>query len=399
MTEFIPGLTLCGDFYWEAVRPILDDTFPGLAHSAALIGSGSEVLGFDDEMSTDHHWGPRVQLFVSEAEHLLAADAIHTALAERLPYTFRGYSTNFSEPDPNDNGVQHLTVLQSGSVNHRVSVNTIRGFVQNYLGFDISGPLQAADWLTFPQQKLRTLTGGAVYHDAVGLPPHPTPPQIEEGTVTAPPPNWGRQGRGEKAFGLETLRARFAWYPRDVWLYLLAAGWARIGQEEHLMGRAGLVGDELGSALMGSRLVRDVMRLVFLMEQQYAPYPKWFGTAFARLDCAGEFTTHLLAAQTATTWQARMAHLVPAYEALARMHNRLGLTDPLPETVRDFFGRPFQVIALHGFADALLARIRDPDVQPIAARQPIGSVDLFSDNTDLLEGTNWRPVLRQLWGS
>ncbi len=363
-TEFIPGLTLCGDFYREAVRPILDDAFPCLAHSAGLIGSGSEVLGFDDEMSTDHHWGPRVQLFVSEADHPQVADAIHTTLAERLPYTFRGYSTNFSEPDLNDNGVQHLTVLQSGPVNHRVSVSTIRGFVQDYLGYDICTPLTAADWLTFPQQKLRTLTAGAVYHDGVGL---------------------------------EDMRARFAWYPQDVWLYLLAAGWARIGQEEHLMGRAGLVGDELGSALMGSRLVRDVMRLAFLMERQYAPYPKWFGTAFSKLDCAAELTPHLLAAQTAPTWQERESHLVPAYESLAQMHNRLGLIESMSERVRDFFGRPFRVIALNGFCDALLARITDPEVRRFASRQPIGSIDLFSDNTDLLEGTNWRPALLKLW--
>lgn len=364
MPPFIPGLTLCGDFYREAVRPLLDDAFPGLPHSAALIGSGSEVLGFDDAMSTDHHWGPRVQLFVSPEDHPRLAEPIREALAERLPYTFRDYSTNFSEPDPNDNGVQHLDIVESGPVNHRVSVNTLRGFVLDYLGYDIDQPLNAADWLTFPQQKLRTLTGGAVYHDGIGL---------------------------------EAVRARFAWYPRDVWLYLLAAGWARIGQEEHLMGRAGYVGDELGSALMGSRLARDVMRLAFLMERQYAPYPKWFGTAFARLENAAELTPHLLAAQTAPTWQERIGHLVPAYEAIARMHNRLGLTEPMPEQARDFFGRPFKVIALHGFADALLARIRDPEVAAIAARRPIGSVDLFSDSTDLLEGTNWRPVLRQLY--
>lgn len=366
LSEFIPGLTLCGDFYREAVRPILDDAFPGLPHTAALIGSGSEVLGFDDEMSTDHHWGPRVQLFVSPEDQPRVADAIHTALANRLPYTFRGYSTNFSEPDPDDNGVQHLDILESGPVNHRVSVTTIRGFVQDYLGYDIDQPLTAADWLTFPQQKLRTLTGGAVYHDGVGL---------------------------------AEMRARFAWYPSDVWLYVLAAGWARIGQEEHLMGRAGYVGDELGSALMGSRLVRDVMRLALLMERQYAPYPKWFGTAFARLDCAAELTPHLLAAQTAATWQERMGHLVPAYEAVARMQNRLGLTEAMPESVRDFFGRPFKVIALHGFADGLLAQIRHPEVQAIASRRPIGSVDLFSDSTDLLEGTDWRPVLRQLFAA
>ena len=148
---------------------------------------------------------------------------------------------------------------------------------------------------------------------------------------------------------------------------------------------------------MGSRLVRDVMRLAFAMERQYAPYPKWFGTAFSRLACAAELTPHLLAAQTASTWQERQSHLIPAYECLARMHNRLGLTDSLPETTISFFGRPFQVIALHGFADALLARISDPDVRAIAERRPIGSIDLISDNTDLLEGTNWRPTLRQLW--
>ena len=291
---FVPGLTLCAAFYTEAVRPILDEHFPGLAYSAGLMGSGSEVLGFDDAMSTDHDWGPRVQLFVPEEALPGVAEAIHTALAQGLPYTFRGYPTHFSPPNPADNGTQLLQAIESGPVNHRVTVSTVRGFVQAYLGFDLATPLEPADWLTFPQQKLRALTGGAVYHDAVGL---------------------------------ETMQARFTWYPQDVWLYLLASGWARIGQEEHLMGRAGLAGDELGSGLIGSRLVRDVMRLAFLMERQYAPYPKWFGTAFARLTCGPELLPHLMAAQTAATWQDRQAHLVPAYAILAHMHNRLGLTD------------------------------------------------------------------------
>ena len=84
-TPFIPGLVLCGAFYAEGVRPILDDAFPGLAHSAALIGDGSEVLGFDDAMSTDHHWGPRVQLFVGESDYPQVAEAIHATLAQGLP--------------------------------------------------------------------------------------------------------------------------------------------------------------------------------------------------------------------------------------------------------------------------------------------------------------------------
>jgi hypothetical protein len=362
--SFIQGLQLSKYFYWEAVRPILDAEVPGLPHAAALLGSGSEVLGFDDIMSSDHHWGPRVMIFLTEADHRSHADAIGEMLRHRLPYEFRGYPTSFSEPDPNDNGVQRLQPVQSGPVNHRVDVLTIRSFVQDYLNFDIGQLLEPADWLTYPQQKLRTITAGMVYHDEIGL---------------------------------EDVRARFGWYPHDLWLYLLAAGWARIGQEEHLMGRAGLVGDELGSALMGSRLVRDVMRLAFLMERQYAPYPKWFGTAFKGLACAETLADPLFKAQTAPTWQEREAHLVDAYEIIARMHNGLGITDPLPEKARQFFGRPFRVMALHGFSDALIAQIQDPGVREIAQRRPIGSVDLFSDSTDLLEDQHLRPWLRTLY--
>ena len=60
--EFIPGLELSRRFYWEVVRPLLDAEFTGLPHAAALIGSGSEVLGYDDAQSTDHHWRTPVAL-------------------------------------------------------------------------------------------------------------------------------------------------------------------------------------------------------------------------------------------------------------------------------------------------------------------------------------------------
>jgi Domain of unknown function (DUF4037) len=41
-------------------------------------------------------------------------------------------------------------------------------------------------------------------------------------------------------------------------------------------------------ALIGARLVHDIMNLCFLLEKQYAPYPKWFGTAFQQLHSAKE---------------------------------------------------------------------------------------------------------------
>jgi hypothetical protein len=360
----LPGLQLSERFYWEAVRPLMDSHFPALPHAAALIGSGSEILGFDDAMSTDHHFGPRVMLFLRPEDHARTADALWTLLADRLPYTFYGYPTNFSAPDPHDNGVQHLQVVEHGPVNHRAEIFTVRDFLTNYLGIEPDAPLTPADWLILPQQKLRTTVGGALYHDAIGL---------------------------------EAARQRLGWYPHDLWLYLLAAGWARIGQEEHLMGRAGLVGDEVGSALIGARLVRDVMRLGFLMERVYAPYPKWFGTAFRHLACGPALLPVLEEALHARTWQARETQLVSAYEALAQLHNALGVTKPLPEQARLFFGRPFRVMALHGFADELLRSITDPAVQALAQHPPIGAIDQISDNTDLLENLVWQPALRQLY--
>jgi hypothetical protein len=361
---FIPGRELAGLFYTEAVRPILDTAFPDLPHAAALLGTGSEVLGFDTLMSTDHSWGPRVTLYLSPDDHDRYAAAIDDALRRRLPHSFRGYTTNFSEPDANDHGVQLMRPTADGPVNHAVEIVTARRFFIDYLRFDIERPLEPADWLTFAEQKLATLRAGGIYHDDLGL---------------------------------SALRDQFDYYPHDVWLYLLAAGWTRIGQEEHLMGRAGYVGDEIGSALIGSRLVRDLMRLCFLMERQYAPYPKWFGTAFARLRCAPPLMPLLRAAQLAETWQAREAALAPAYEQVAALHNALGLTPPLPAETTSFFGRPFRVIMGDRFARALAAAITDPAVAAIAARKRIGSIDQFSDSTDLVADPIWRPLLRHLY--
>jgi uncharacterized protein DUF4037 len=364
MKNFIPGIELAGKFYQEAVKPILDSDFPGVPYSAALIGSGSEVLGFDTEMSTDHHWGPRTMLFLREPDHERYANAITESLGQKLPVSFCGYSTNYSKPDPHDNNVQHLQEIENGPVNHRVEIHTMRGFLLDYLGFDLDEALESPDWLTLPEQKLRTIVAGAVYHDEIGL---------------------------------QAVRDRFKYYPRDIWLYLMASGWSRIGQEEHLMGRAGLAGDEIGSAIISSRLVRDLMRLCFLMERQYAPYPKWFGTAFARLICANALSPSLRRAQGAGTWAEREQGLTEAYQLVAAMHNALEITQPLPTTVRDFFGRPFKVIALQGFAEALCSRITDPKVQRIANRGLIGGIDMISDNTDILSAPRWRPIMRGLF--
>ncbi len=163
------------------------------------------------------------------------------------------------------------------------------------------------------------------------------------------------------------------------------------------MGRAGEVGDEVGSALIGSRLVRDMMMLCFLMARRYAPYPKWFGTHFARLPIAATLIPILRQAQTASCWQEREKPLCRAYEILAEQHNALGLTEAIPAKASQFHGRPFQIIWGDRFADALISRITDPAVQAIAKRTRIGGIDQFSDSTDLLCNAIHSQVLEGLY--
>lgn len=347
MPAFVPGLELSRIYYEEAVGPLLAARFPDLPYAAALLGSGSEVLGFDTPVSTDHHWGPRLFLFLPEGEYERRREAITALLAEWLPYEIRGFSTNFGPPDAI--GVQLRRPIDAGPVNHWVRPTTVRRFVMGALGVDPHGTLAPRDWLTFPEQRLLELTAGAVYHD----------------------------GPGE----LTAVRRRFAYYPRDVWLYRLAAQWKRISQEEAFMGRCGDSGDDLGSRLVAARLVRDLMRLAFLLERAYAPYSKWFGTAFARLRCAAELGPYCARALAAETWREREGYLSDAYRVVARLHNALGVTSPLAEEVAPYYDRPYLTLRADRFAAALREAIADEEIRRIAG--DCGAVDQFVDCTDV----------------
>jgi hypothetical protein len=354
---FLPGLELNRLFYWEAIRPILAERFPDLIYSAGLLGYGSDVLGYDTVVSTDHEWGPRALLFLTEDDHITLAPAIDEAMQRDLPATFRGYSTSFSAHDAS--GVRHMTPGAAGQIAHHVELHTIRSFLQRELGIEPERT-PACDWLTFPEQRLLHVTAGAVYHDGLQL--------------------------------LEPLRERFHYYPEDVWRYRLASQWTRISQEEAFMGRSADVGDDLGSRIIAARLVRDVMKLRFLQVRRYAPYSKWLGSAFARLPGAESLGPYLTAVLTAVTWQEREQSLSAAYKLVATWQNALGLADVQSPQTSDYYDRQYQVIYAGRFADALVAGIQDADVKRLVTSLGlIGGIDQFVDCTDVLE----RPALCQ----
>jgi hypothetical protein len=127
------------------------------------------------------------------------------------------------------------------------------------------------------------------------------------------------------------------------------------------------------------------MRLCFLLERQYAPYPKWFGTGFSKLKCAPELTPILAAIHRSTSWQEREEHLVAAYKFVADMHNQLAVTPPIQSKVTYFYDRPFRVIDGGTAAETIWQSITDKAVQ--ALPPGLGKVDQFVDSTDILSNT------------
>jgi hypothetical protein len=386
------GIELAAQFHAECVEPLLREHHPELRYASALIGPGSEILGFDDKTSRDHDWGPRLMLFLEPADRDEHGDSIREVLRRSLPTKFRGYSTHWEEY-ADDPGVAMPATGVAGDVNHRVVIHTVDEYLASYLGphpllgsGDGSGSAGEGagaqqqerswqSWLSIPQQKLRTIAAGAVFRDDVG-------------TLT--------QARAAAA----------AYFPRDIWLYMLHAGYARLGQLSHFMGRCGMVGDELGSRLIAAQLVHDVMHLCFLLERTYAPYPKWFGTGFSKLRCAAAMQPHLNAAMDggggggagAGGWQARDDALAETYRLLGEALNAAAADTPgaIPTQaddshVQQFWDRPFHVPNVAGSDDEgwvttqLAAAIEDEELKALCDQRPIGAAEQHIDSTDVLE--------------
>jgi Domain of unknown function (DUF4037) len=327
VAEFAPGVELARAFYAEVIAPLLAE----IRHSAAFLGSGSDVLGFDTERSTDHAWGPHLQVFVAPDD----VERVSALVESELPDEFRGWPTRYG--------------WDAVAVSHHVGVSTLSDWLAEHLGFDPRDGVAVRDWLVTPQQLLLEVTAGAVFHDG-----------LDE---------------------LEQMRRALAWYPDDVWLWLLACQWQRLDQEEPFVGRTAEVGDELGSRLLTARLVRDIVRLCFLLERRYAPYSKWLGSAFGKLESGPELEGALDRALAAADYPAREQALVEAVELAAARHNALGITAQVDPNVRLFHSRPFRVLGSARFVDACLDRITDKWLRSLPL---VGAIDQFADSTDVL---------------
>jgi hypothetical protein len=84
---------------------------------------------------------------------------------------------------------------------------------------------------------------------------------------------------------------------------------------------------------------------------------------------------------------------------VAKLHNQLAITEPMPAVAAQFHNRPFLVISMGAFSKAISAKISDPAIREIAKKPLIGSIDQLSDSTDLQTYPIWRQALCRLYAA
>ncbi|MHA1188721.1 MAG: DUF4037 domain-containing protein [Candidatus Heimdallarchaeota archaeon] len=309
MKDFITGLKLTKHFYHEVVKPLLDKHFPKLNYSAARIGSGSDVLGFDTIRSTDHDWGE---------DYDSLKDKISEMLSEKLPKEFMGYATNYRIAD---DGVKIMDPIQKGNAKHNIVFYTIKSFFKKFLGIDPYKEILEIKWLSFPEQQLLAVTSGVVYHDG-----------LKE---------------------LITIQEKFKYYPRNVWLFLMKMQWFILAEESSYLGRANEVKDEIGSYILSVNQLSKLMKLCFLMERKYAPYSKWFTLAFSKLKSGSKLVPLIKKIISTNNWTQQEKYLIEAYIYVANFHNDLKITEQINVDVKTFHNRPYLIINFDDYIDKI----------------------------------------------
>ena len=335
------GIALSRSYFEDLVAPLLKQHVPQVPYAAARVGPGSDVLGLDDAISRDHDWGLRLQLFVRDADRAGALSAL-----EHLPGEFRGHPVRFGfSSDPSE-------VV-------RVDVTSVAAFAEEQYGFDPRGGASVLDWLSLTGQSALEVVSGAVFEDQTGE--------------------------------LTRLREALAWYPEEIWRYVVACDWQRIDQEMPLMGRAGDRGDELGSRTIAARVVDIAVHLGFMLSRSWPPYSKWRGTAFGQLTGCSAIATDLVRVLDAHHWQDRQTALSDALAGLVRLQEQSGL--PVPRSaVEPFYDRPYIHLSRH-LLPALLDTLSSPDV--LALPVGVGSVEQQTDSVDILTRPYRRRALAQ----
>ena len=323
---FIKGLELNKGFFSDVVEPLLGKKYPVLQYSAALLGYGSDVMGYDNETSMDHNWGPRLQLFVDEAKLIPEIDDY---LKHELPFCYKGFPVNFSEPAYDL--VQSMEFTDKKPIRHLIEINTPLHYFGSRYSLNKLGHFSNEDWLAFNDQALLEITSGLVFHDGLGK--------------------------------INPLREELKFFPPDIYKLKLAALWKNIWDNEAFIGRCIEIDDYIGLKINASRIAGFLMKILFYLEGKYIPYDKWFGTAFNELAIYKGIEKIILDILNENVPKKIEENLCVLYERVVDESNKNPELPYIKNKVRDFFERPYKVIFAENIVDDLINSIQDVGIR------------------------------------
>lgn len=224
------GIELSRKYFEEYGRPLLEKDFGHLLPFIAvgLAGSGSECLGYDDEVSRDHDFEPGFCIFLPGEETVSRRDAFLLEKAyAKLPKEFMG--------------IKRERLAPVGGARH--GVIRISDFFEKTVG-SRDGSLTLGKWFSVPEQSLLEATSGEIFFDNYGL--------------------------------LTGIRESLSFFPRDVMLKKLAGRLLLMGQSGQYNYQRCIDHGETGAAQLAAFEFADsAVSAAFLLAGRYRPYYKW----------------------------------------------------------------------------------------------------------------------------
>lgn len=224
------GLELSEQFYKEYGEKMLKEQFPEVLNRIAvgLIGSGSECMGYDDDISKDHDFEPGFTIFIPSEIFMDSKTAFQLERAyAKLPREFMGVTRPLVGPvGGNRHGVVRLDE-----------------FLTEKLG-NPYGELSVHDWLTVPEQSVLEVTNGKLFFDGSG-----TLTSIREGLSVIP-----EDVRRKKIAGYLLMMAQAGQY-----------NYARLTKR----------GEEGAAQLAVFEFVKAALHVFYSLNGKCMPYYKW----------------------------------------------------------------------------------------------------------------------------
>ena len=224
------GLEISKAYFEEFGLPMLEEQFPDVLPliAAGLFGSGSECLGYDDDVSFDHDMEPGFCIFLPGEDKVdrRTAFLLERAYA-KLPREYGGLRRSLMSPV---GGARH-GVFRTGEF-----------FAEKTGSSD--GILTNGQWLSLPEQALLECTNGVIFTDHYGE--------------------------------VSLIRQRLAFYPEDIFKKKLAGQLLLMAQSgQYNYARCLKHGENAAAQLAVNEFVKSTISAIFLLNRRYQPYYKW----------------------------------------------------------------------------------------------------------------------------